>query len=124
MNKPDSATIRVYHNIDAAFLGYRPEQRVTPVFETEESAAEHEELCARMYELLNIGDDPSFGPPDPRAVEYRARRNRSLSVGDVIEIGRTGGDVADFYSVASCGFEPIATPRIVTLGSRGTTPLI
>lgn len=58
-------------------------------------------ILDRMYHLLNVGDDPSFGEPHPVAVAYRAKRNRSLSVGDVVMLdGR-------IYVCASDGWEPI-----------------
>lgn len=38
----------------------------------------------RVYDLLNVGDDPNYGTPDPQAVAYRALGLRSLSVGDVL----------------------------------------
>ena len=53
------------------------------------------------FRLLNTGDDPAFGEPDPVAVEYRTRGNRSVSVADVVRIGGRGGR---WYAVASAGF--------------------
>ncbi len=51
-----------------------------------------------MFELFNVGEDPAFGPPHPRGVDYRRCGNRSLSVGDVVAVdGR-------FYACASTGW--------------------
>ena len=124
MDAPTQVYIRAYHNSESRFLEYEPGQRIVPVFETYEPDADHDQLCSRMYELLNIGDDPSFGQPDPRAIEYRARRNRSLSVGDVIQIGKEGDETPKFYAVSMSGFDSIATPtHVVNVGRGGTTPL-
>lgn len=57
-----------------------------------------------MFRLFNVGDDPAFGTPDPTAVAYRARQNRSLSTGDVVEIdGRA-------YAVARSGYTQVEQP--------------
>lgn len=56
------------------------------------------------FHLFNVGDDPAYGTPDPRAVEYRAKRLRSLSVGDVVVVGERA------YACAALGWDPIAGP--------------
>jgi hypothetical protein len=66
--------------------GYSPEHRMSLELETTETAPTVSTVCERMFHLLNVGDDPEFGPVDERAVEYRSRRNRSLSIGDVVEV--------------------------------------
>ncbi|HEY0697395.1 MAG TPA: hypothetical protein VGD43_06255 [Micromonospora sp.] len=43
-------------------------------------------MLSDVYRLFNVGHDPQFGTPDPRAVVYRERGNRSLSVGDVVAL--------------------------------------
>ena len=57
--------------------------------------------------LLNVKEDPAFGPPDPRAVDYRLCRNRSLSVGDIVAVdGR-------FYACEPSGWQALQhAPRI------------
>lgn len=45
-----------------------------------------EEIREYAFRAFNVGDDPTFGPVDPLAVEYRKGRRRSLSVGDLVEI--------------------------------------
>lgn len=62
-------------------------------------------LLNQAFETFNVGDDPEFNgrmTPEQRelARAYRARRLRSLSVGDVVQIGAMG------YAVASLGWEP------------------
>ncbi len=123
METPGKVYIRAYHNIEFSFLGYQKVHRITPVFETYESDADRDQLCARMFELLNVGDDPTYGQPDRRAVEYRMRRNRSLSVGDVIQIGKEGESTPEFYTVSSFGFDRIDSPHIVDTATMGTTPI-
>ena len=48
---------------------------------------------------------------------YRARRNRSLSKGDVV------GLEGKFYACASFGWDSIDPPRITTVDLYGTTSL-
>ncbi|MBS2537096.1 hypothetical protein KGQ20_30500 [Catenulispora sp. NF23] len=48
------------------------------------------DICDSVWALLNVGDDPQAGTPDPRAVNYRRRGHRSLSVGDVAAVGDFG----------------------------------
>jgi hypothetical protein len=76
-------------------------------------------VLEEAYALLNIGDDPAFGVPDERAVAYRARGNRSLSIGDVVQAGTT------WAAVAVTGFTPIPEPDYVAIGANrpGTTSL-
>ena len=71
-----------------------------------------------MFELFNVGEDPAFGPPHPRAVDYRRCGNRSLSVGDVVAVdGR-------FYACASTGWAALKDrPLIDQRRTHGTTPL-
>lgn len=85
--------IRAFHNIDAGFLAYKPSDRVTLVFAADEPAAAPEAICEALFELLNIGDDPAFGTPDPRAVAYRERGNRTVD--------RTTGDAQSRVAYSS-----------------------
>jgi hypothetical protein len=119
--------VKVYHNVavdDAGrhlgFLdGYRQGLPVTLVFTTDLPQCDDLDACEQLYQLLNVGDDPDFGTPDPSAVQYRARGNRSLSVGDVASIdGR-------FYACAGFGWERLDhQPSIVhETGVSGTNPI-
>lgn len=63
------------------------------------------DLAEKVYHLLNIGDDPTFGTPDERAVAYRLALLRSLSVGDVLEIQ------GQYLAVASMGFVSVDSPE-------------
>ena len=121
--------VRVYHNISAdgagrhlAYLdGYQAGDPVVCVFSTEvdrQRLSSITEVTEAMYRLLNIGDDPDFGTPDPRALDYRARGNRSLSVGDLVAID------GDFHACAATGFVPVHHhPAVVVQTRHGTTPL-
>lgn len=121
---PAAVWVRVFHNNHArgAFLrGYEPGQTVTEVFTytTRPTGDTHDHVLAdEAFELFNIGDDPAFGIPDPRAMDYRARGNRSLSVGDVVAIdGR-------FHSCDSGGWhELVEQPPVEQHTAAGTTPL-
>ncbi|GBF17429.1 hypothetical protein Br6_04835 [Rhodococcus sp. Br-6] len=56
----------------------------------------------QVYFDLNVGDDPAFAPvPKEAVLQYRAAGNRSLSVGDVVEI------LDRRYAVARSGFCPL-----------------
>lgn len=74
------------------------------------------DICEEVFRLLNVGDDPTFNEsgPDPRAVQYRMRGNRSLSVGDVIQIG------VRWFACASSGWVPLVlgAPTLCVGASR------
>ncbi|MBN1172641.1 MAG: hypothetical protein JXA67_10755 [Micromonosporaceae bacterium] len=107
-------TVRAYLNTtqDANGLplgmldGYQPGHELTLVFETTAPATDDDlTVCEQVFRLLNVGDDPEFGTPDPRALEYRFKGHRSLSVGDVVDVdGR-------YYACARFGFTAIDTPH-------------
>lgn len=121
--------VRAYHNIGAdidgrhvAFLdGYQAGDPVVCVFTAlaiGERYGSDLAACEDMFRLLNIGHDPDMGTPDLRAVDYRRRGNRSLSVGDVVAVDDR------FYACAPVGFVPLASAPSVCVQTRyGTTPL-
>ncbi len=132
-----TTTVRVFHNNnprDGMVFGFQPtpyqvgdtEQpahTVTAVFSyTARPDDPHPVQFA--YDLCNIGDDPFFfDPPDPRAVEYRDRANRSLSVGDVVAVHDTERGTR-WYAVADAGFDALTqVPRIENAERHGTTPV-
>lgn len=83
------------------------------------TAYPEEAACEEVFRLFNVGDDPAFGEPDPRAVAYRAQRNRSLSKGDVVCL-----DDRFWLACASFGWERIGRPAQITVTTlSGTTPL-
>lgn len=124
-------TVDVYHNlaVDAAgrsigFVdGYEPGHPLLRVFryETETETAMvpttvPTTVCEEAFRLFNVGDDPDYGEPDSRAVEYRSRNNRSLSVGDVVAFA------GYFFACARHGFAQLdARPMILDL--YGSTPI-
>ena len=119
--------VTVYHNValDGAgrhlgiLDGYQAEHPVTPVFATDLPDADDITACDQLYRLLNVGEDPSLGDPDPRAVAYRQRGNRSMSIGDLVCIdGR-------FYACTEDGWQSFATePTVVRqTQAHGSTPL-
>lgn len=109
----------VFHNLDSRFMGYETGNRLVPVFQHGFENDHVFDILNHIWWLLNVGDDPDLGGPNPLATEYRARRNRSLSVGDVVKLGDEWWVVADF------GFETIETPAdsIVSETVHGTTPI-
>jgi hypothetical protein len=76
----------------------------------------HLAILERMFFLFNVGDDPAFGTPDPRAVAYRRQRLRSLSMGDVVALD----DV--FYACASVGWKRLDPPPEIVDGGSDSTP--
>jgi hypothetical protein len=114
--------VRVYHNIDPDhFFGYQPGHAVVPVFTADIPTEEWnpDRVLEQVFHLLNVGDDPEFGTPDPRAVAYRQRRNRSLSVGDVVWLD----DIITWRACARVGWTHIDPPTVVFQETHGTTPL-
>ncbi len=118
--------VTVYHNCATdehgrhlgMLDGYEPGHPVTPVADLNiPGPADPFKVLDHVYFLFNVGDDSSFGTPYDVAVEYRKRRNRSLSMGDVARID------GDWYGLLEDGWAPIAEPKIEITTLHGTTPL-
>lgn len=115
--------ITVLHNThEDHHFGYRPGHPLTVVAEYDtvpdtNAFVADMVACEEAFRLFNIGDDPTFGEPSEIAVQYRRRRNRSLSVGDVVVVGTNA------YAVASFGFDPITVDpaQITNAEWPGTT---
>jgi hypothetical protein len=131
---PDGAVrLDALHNIGTAdgihVWRYEPGHPMTLAFATVVDPAElsDESLCEQVFALLNIGHDPADvgmgDAPDPRALEYRERGNRSLSVGDAVAVTRAGGQTV-YYAVAAVGFTQIDPPSVVNRPGFGTIPLL
>jgi hypothetical protein len=123
------ATVTVFHNVcrdgEPMLTGYRPSDVLVPVATwTVRRWRDPEEVAEDAFRLLNVGEDPVFGKPDPVAVEYRQRGNRSLSVGDVVRVGNRWLAVAPFlftevdwpaaFSLVPCwpGSAPLSDERL------------
>ena len=132
-----TTTVRVFHNNnprDGMVFGFQPTPyQVGDTKQPAHTVTEVSSYTARpddphpvqfAFDLCNIGDDPSFfDPPDPRAVEYRDRANRSLSVGDVVAVHDEERG-ARWYAVAGAGFDALAqAPLIENAEQDGTTPV-
>lgn len=123
--------VRIFHNNnprDAWIDGYVAGRDTVTEVSAYDTQPRDPEPLSFAFELLNVGHDPDFGqPPDDRALVYRARRNRSLCVGDVIAITDTdhegGGPRWRFYAVSGQGFTAITEPIIAARAAHGTTPI-
>jgi hypothetical protein len=128
---PVQQRIRVYHNVarDPAgrplgmLDGYAPDHPVALVAElhlptTGVAPMDAASTLATVFRLFNVGDDPEFGTPDPHAIEYRSRGNRSLSVGDVVAVGDR------HFACARISWDPIDPPRIEPIRVPGTNPVL
>jgi hypothetical protein len=113
--------IRVFHNLsDRAMLsGYlgQPAVEVLTYHEPPTARTCDVDLVESAFQLCNVGDDPEFGDPDQRAIRYRNRGNRSLSIGDIVAVdGR-------FYACQRIGWRRITEPKQLHERRHGTTPL-
>lgn len=97
------------HGRNLGYFGYEPNHvlrlahtaTVTEIMGGQIITWDDQRVLERVFHLLNVGDDPDFGTPHPVAIAYRAKRNRSLSVGDVVMIdGRV-------FTCADVGWQPI-----------------
>jgi hypothetical protein len=125
-----TVTVTVWHNVVTDFVGhhiammdgYQVGHPLVPVFTYTvpvEDAINHATVIEEAFHLFNVGDDPTFGTPDERAVAYRARRNRSLSVGDVVQVATA------WWACASGPWQQIDPPAFIArnVAVHGTTPL-
>lgn len=120
------SVVTIFHHNnprDARVFGYEQAgpATVTRVFEYSTEHTDPIAAAEEAFRLFNVGDDPDFGTPDPRAIAYRRPRNRSLSVGDVVML-RTG-DSEVFLACESIGWVVISEPDVEDMTVHGTTPL-
>jgi hypothetical protein len=107
------------HNLDSRFDPYQPDHRVVLVYRGHVPAGTADiDACELVFELLNIGHDADYSEPNPDAVAYRARGNRSLSVGDLVSVdGR-------WFSCGRFGWSLLeAEPLVVAVRVDGSSPL-
>ena len=113
--------IDVYHNMDSKFGAYTPFDKLVHVA-TLNRECKDDEALAWTFHTLNVGDDPSFTTDEDtrsQARAYRARGNRSLSVGDVVVIDGMA------YACARFGWDAVSLrpEQVSNVGDYGTTPL-
>ena len=100
-----TVNVGVLHNMmpdGSGFLGHQPEHPMRVVYSCLADASQSDdETLEQAFFAFNVGDDPLFGEPLAVAVEYRAKRNRSLSVGDVVAVDRR------LYACASFGWSRV-----------------
>ncbi len=117
--------VRIYHNVSQDELGrslsmldgYTEGDPLVLVAEYDAPTFSTAGAIDAAWRVFNVGDDPEFGIPDPTAVEYRKRGNRSLSVGDVVEVE------GDFYAIDNVGQRLIDEPTHVIRHLHGTNPM-
>jgi hypothetical protein len=99
-------TIKVYHNLTSRFMPYTIGDKLYEaiVFESGLPACgSMERLLEIIWHQLNIDEPHALW-----AIEYRRRRNRSLSVGDVVAIGEQAWAVDRFgWTSISIGAQQI-----------------
>ena len=117
-------TVTALHNVwrygDPMRTCYEPGDVLVPVATwTARRRRDPEKAAEDAFRLLNVGDDPVLGLPDPRAVEYRARGNRGISAGDVVRVG------GHWLAVARFGFTEVDRPAAFSLVPcwAGSNPL-
>lgn len=94
--------VRILHRDPFAQTSASPGAELTEVYAYDDTTSVDDmTACEAAFRMANIGDDPAFGTPDPRAVRYRLRGLRSLMAGDVV--------VCDtlFYRAEQVGWTPI-----------------
>jgi len=85
VDEPEGVTVKVLLNLQSRFLPYTEGDRLFHALEFVSplpNCGHMEMLLMIVFEQLNIPE-----PTADWAIEYRAKRNRSLSVGDVVVIG-------------------------------------
>lgn len=122
MTRAAATTVRVeaFHNLDTEADRYQHGHRVTRVFAIQEPGGEPAAVCAEIHRLLTIGDAPCGRRPDPRAVAYRRRGNRGLSLGDIIAI--TGPTGTAYYAL-TLTYAPVRPPHRTDEPFYATIPL-
>lgn len=116
----------IWHNIGTDFAGrhlammdgYQEGHPLVPVYRYV-AVGDPVSVANQAFHVFNVGDDPDFGTPDPDAQRYRALKNRSLSVGDVVQVGDT------WLACALDGWTEVPAPEVIVreATTHGTTPL-
>jgi hypothetical protein len=111
-------TVRVFLNPHTDFVtDYLPDQEVVEVTSYTEHGDDDLALLEEAFRLFNVGHDPDIGPVDDRALTYRHRGNRSLSVGDVVGIDDR------YYTCGSFGWiRLVGPPTTTSRAGNGITP--
>lgn len=100
-----ATTVTIFHNIsEDAFSGYQDGHELVPVF-LYSTAGPGAWVCADAFEMFNVGTGPV-------SQDYRARRLRSLSVGDVV---MTAGGEPGCYAVGKTGWEQVLLSKMRVL---------
>lgn len=80
--------VEVFHTTNTRDAGWEPTTEVIKVAEFTIDATDPIRACDLAFMLFNVGHEPEFmnDKPDQRAIDYRARGNRSLMIGDVVAV--------------------------------------
>jgi hypothetical protein len=110
--------VRVFHNVQrdedgrrAGFDGYQADHGVNLVFEYDWPESDTDTALNRAFYLFNVGENDV-------ATAYRARRLRSLSVGDVVAVGDA------WFACDRAGWSPVNPPQVVNRPEPGSTPYV
>lgn len=126
-----TSTVTIWHNVArdgfdrplGMLDGFSPEHSFTPVARYTVDAGDAMVLAGEAFQTFNVGDDPDFNAGfEPYRVElataYRASKNRSLSVGDVIQVNGA------WLACERIGWKRIDSPvNLVWRTVHGSTPL-
>lgn len=116
--------VQVFHNVardehgrsTAMMDGYTDGDPVVHVATMAVADGAPEVMAEDVYFITNMGDPNS----DSRAEVYRAARNRSLSVGDVVTFDGGAGMAVDGWGFKAVSLDP---KQVVSVAQHGTTPL-
>ena len=118
-------TVSIWHNVTrdpegrhTGFGGFTPGDQMVKVFtyNTPASGRSPQEIAEDAFAAFN--DAPSSGEAAALARQYRQRRLRSLSVGDMVVVGETA------LTVCSAGFARLrGTFTPVRVHEHGTHPI-
>jgi hypothetical protein len=118
----DQVTVYLNNNSrDATTVGYQRTDTVTNVFAYPVRSTD-DHVLEQGFRLLNVGHE--LGHVDDRAVAYRDRFNRSVSIGDVLAVDSLKSGTTTFYAChRGAGWVPIEPPTVVQRREPGVTPI-
>lgn len=115
--------IRVFHTTNLRDARFEPTKEAIEVFQyVSDCKATAQEYCEQAFTLFNVGHEPKIvGTPDTIAVAYRLRRNRSLSIGDLVAIGDGNGTYEVYELRGDTGWTRREEPELTETSIYGST---